>query len=171
MIVLKPKEYKGMIVLVILIFCICFFGYSLFASSADLQNIRIGNKNIKNAKQKNEAVQKIEQMSDKLNSAAKQIWEFAEIALEEFLRIEEENLPRLKVSKNRDILEALEIMNGLIVGELIARSAILRTESRGAHYRSDYPTQNDQEWLKCIIIKRSGDEKTLYPVLAYEDVH
>ena len=94
-----------------------------------------------------------------------------ESALEEFRRIEEENIPRLEVSKNRDILEALEIMNGLIVGELIARSALLRTESRGAHYRSDYPTQNDQDWLKRIIIKKSGDEKTPHPVLSYEDIN
>jgi fumarate reductase (CoM/CoB) subunit A len=94
-----------------------------------------------------------------------------EFALEELQKINEENLPQLQVSKNRDFLEALEIMNGLIVGELIARAALLRTESRGAHYRSDYPEQNNQNWLKHIIIKKNENEKTPYPLLSYEDIN
>jgi fumarate reductase (CoM/CoB) subunit A len=92
-----------------------------------------------------------------------------ESSLEKFQKIKDD-LPHVELSKNRDILEALEILNGLIVGELIAKSAILRTESRGAHYRSDFPEQNDQEWLKHIIIKKSGDEKVSSPDFSYEDV-
>jgi L-aspartate oxidase len=46
------------------------------------------------------------------------------------------------------------ITNMLTVGYLIATSALMRTESRGGHYRADYPTANDQEWLKRYIIRR-----------------
>ncbi len=49
--------------------------------------------------------------------------------------------------------------NMLTVGWLIASSALLRTESRGGHYRTDYPKPNDKEWLKHYIVRgRDFDE-------------
>lgn len=44
-------------------------------------------------------------------------------------------------------IQKKEICNMLTVGFLIARSALKRNESRGAHYRIDYPKENNQEWL------------------------
>lgn len=55
--------------------------------------------------------------------------------------------------------EHLEVINLQTVGMLISRAALLRTESRGGHYRQDFPDQNDQEWLKHIIIQ--GDSWAL----------
>jgi len=43
------------------------------------------------------------------------------------------------------------------VGELMARSALMRTESRGAHYRSDHPDRDDAHWEKNIIVRRGPD--------------
>jgi succinate dehydrogenase / fumarate reductase, flavoprotein subunit len=39
-----------------------------------------------------------------------------------------------------------EIKSSLIVCEAIIRSAIMRQESRGAHYRSDFPNLDDEKW-------------------------
>jgi L-aspartate oxidase len=41
----------------------------------------------------------------------------------------------------------LETLNMLTVACLVARAAVIRTESRGSHYRSDYPKRNDRIWL------------------------
>ena len=91
-------------------------------------------------------------------------------AIVDLQRIGEENLPRLHVSKNREFLEALEIMNGLVVGEIVAKSALFRNESRGAHYRSDYPERNDKIWLKNIVIKKNEDKESPHPVIITKDV-
>jgi L-aspartate oxidase len=47
----------------------------------------------------------------------------------------------------------MEVRNMLEVGSLIAESALMRTESRGGHYRLDYPESVDR-WLKHIILRK-----------------
>ncbi len=47
----------------------------------------------------------------------------------------------------------IEVINMLTVGWVIATSAIKRTESRGGHYRIDYPLQDDLNWRKKQLIR------------------
>ncbi|MBI4906522.1 MAG: FAD-binding protein [Acidobacteria bacterium] len=49
--------------------------------------------------------------------------------------------------------EIANVVNLSVVGRMVAASALLRTESRGAHYREDYPTPQ-KEWLKNIVWRR-----------------
>jgi fumarate reductase (CoM/CoB) subunit A len=68
---------------------------------------------------------------------------------------------------NLQLLAAVELDNMLLVAEMIARSALLRTESRGAHFRSDYP-EEDPRWVKNIVVSRAGEGmvvKTAEPVI------
>ena len=46
-----------------------------------------------------------------------------------------------------------EARNLHIVGSLVARSAMARQESRGAHYRTDFPAHNDAKFLRHSLIK------------------
>jgi len=46
----------------------------------------------------------------------------------------------------------LNFRNLLTVGLLIVESALQREESRGTHYREDFPQRNDREWLKYIVL-------------------
>lgn len=41
-----------------------------------------------------------------------------------------------------------EVQNMLTVGRAITASALARTESRGAHFRRDFPNRNDEQWLR-----------------------
>lgn len=55
--------------------------------------------------------------------------------------------------------EAINVTNLLTVAEMITRSALMRTESRGAHYRQDFPTSNP-DWLRNIhIVPEAGNMK------------
>ena len=47
--------------------------------------------------------------------------------------------------------DELELKNMLLVAKLITQAALDRTESRGAHYRTDYPQKNDVNWKKHLV--------------------
>ncbi|HOM27007.1 MAG TPA: L-aspartate oxidase [bacterium] len=51
-----------------------------------------------------------------------------------------------------------ESLNMLIVASLMTESALIRKESRGTHYRRDYPSMDDKNWKKHIIISKKGVE-------------
>jgi L-aspartate oxidase len=52
--------------------------------------------------------------------------------------------------------DTLEYRNATLVGELIARSALARRESRGLHERTDYPHTDDDLRRSDTILKRKG---------------
>lgn len=87
-----------------------------------------------------------------------------ETGLKVVKEIREKSLPNLWVSAknkryNLDWVEAMEVRNMTNVAEMTFRSALMRTESRGAHERSDYPKE-DPGWLKNIIIQKIKGEMT-----------
>ena len=52
---------------------------------------------------------------------------------------------------------AIDLRSLLIVSEATARAALERTESRGAHTRSDYPDSDERQAREQIVIKKEGD--------------
>ncbi len=52
---------------------------------------------------------------------------------------------------NTELIEALELHNLMVVGEIILTSALNRQESRGAHCREDYPQRDDSNFLKHTL--------------------
>ena len=98
--------------------------------------------NIKNLMWENVAIVRDEKT---LNDALKQLLEM------------QKDLDNLDVGDNTqyntDLVTALEVINMVEICILIVKSAILRRESRGAHFRSDFPESID-EWKKSIIINK-----------------
>jgi len=58
---------------------------------------------------------------------------------------------------NTDLLFALELGNMIDCAESIVHGALTRKESRGAHFRTDIPGRNDEEWLKHTLIHKSSE--------------
>ncbi len=70
---------------------------------------------------------------------------------------------RFVLDKVFDTPEGWEVQNMLTVGRLIAGSALRREESRGAHFRSDYPGTNDQAPPQHMDLRRSSDGPVFEP--------
>jgi len=90
--------------------------------------------------------------------------------LSEIEKFREEVLTNIHIASasrrfNLGWMQALETINVTDVAELILRSALERTESRGLHFREDYPEENP-EWLKRVIIRQTNGKAiiTLEPV-------
>jgi len=58
---------------------------------------------------------------------------------------------------NTDLYEAWELGALLDLAEATAASALARQESRGAHYREDFPKRDDNHWLKHTLVTRGGN--------------
>jgi succinate dehydrogenase / fumarate reductase flavoprotein subunit len=58
---------------------------------------------------------------------------------------------------NTELLNAWELGNMLEIADVVAVSALNRTESRGGHSREDYPDRDDKNWLKHTLAwKKNG---------------
>lgn len=63
----------------------------------------------------------------------------------------------LAVESTSDLVGALELRNLLLVGELVATAALHRRESRGGHYREDFPECGHDRPVKAIGLNQSAD--------------
>jgi len=61
---------------------------------------------------------------------------------------------------NKNLIDALEIENMITLASLVTQSALLRRESRGAHYREDYP-KKDERWDRSIVLNKNKDFRYL----------
>ncbi len=58
---------------------------------------------------------------------------------------------------NLDLIETLELGHMLEFSKAIVEGALARTESRGAHYRDDFPERDDKNWLKHTLAYLNED--------------
>jgi succinate dehydrogenase / fumarate reductase flavoprotein subunit len=58
---------------------------------------------------------------------------------------------------NLNLIDALELSNMLEYSELIVDGGLAREESRGAHFRTDFPTRDDVNWMRHTMAFRTDD--------------
>lgn len=73
-----------------------------------------------------------------------------------------ERFPRIRLEQaplafNYELMEYLDVSSILQLCEIIAKGALRRTESRGAHFRTDFPTRDDANWLAHTYAQHSTD--------------
>ena len=83
---------------------------------------------------------------------SKEDMEYCRDVLEEYIKL-------CNDTKNIESSDA-ELQNMLLIGYLVINAALERKESRGAHYREDYPTVDNTGFKKHIISERSETDGT-----------
>jgi len=74
------------------------------------------------------------------------------------------HLSKLSIGRQAELFEAIAVPNLIDVGQIILTAALLRKESRGNHFRDDYPFQDDKNWLRNIVLKKERDQIRAYRV-------
>ena len=89
--------------------------------------------------------------------------------LQELLeRFENINMDDTTRWSNQGVMFTRQLKNMIHMARVITLGAYNRNESRGAHFKPEFPDRNDEEFLKTTIAE--FDAKNEAPVLSYEDV-
>jgi len=89
-------------------------------------------------------------------------------ALTEFERIEREDMPAMRLDDKartsdkvrvEELESALSVRNLALLGRILATACLKRTESRGAHFRLDYPHTDDERWRVTTRIQLGVNDK------------
>jgi succinate dehydrogenase/fumarate reductase flavoprotein subunit len=84
----------------------------------------------------------------------------AAITLVEFMK--NHLAPKLIAKDAQEWRMAQEAKNIIFVSEMMLRSSLFRTESRGGHFREDYPRRDDPNWLSWVRLKNEQGAMKLY---------
>lgn len=104
----------------------------------------------------------------------------ATLTLVEFMR--DHLVPKLTAKDAHELRLAIETKNIIFNAEMKLRASLFRTESRGTHFREDYPRRIDPDWLAWVTLKEEDGEvkltkrpvpKEWWPDLSkpYEDIY
>lgn len=78
-------------------------------------------------------------------------------ALTQVLQMRDKVVPKLQATNPHQQRLCLEMKHKVLSAEMKLRASLARQESRGAHYRSDYPYRNDESWLYYTLLKKGDD--------------
>jgi succinate dehydrogenase/fumarate reductase flavoprotein subunit len=144
-----------------------------FAASENESEIMESLRNILTAEGKKTQINTLHEIKGRLQNV---MWDCASIlrngrdlrtAVKQIENLEMELFERVKVGTPRKLKEFFQVRNMIVTASLIANSALRREESRGSHYRSDYPYRDDKHWLKNIFIQKDPQGN---PIFVFRDI-
>jgi len=64
--------------------------------------------------------------------------------------------PEICITSSSELIRSLEFLNMRLVSQMICMAALQRTESRGSHFRVDFPLEDNDRWLKNIVVQKGA---------------
>src|SRR5699024_4791105 len=83
-------------------------------------------------------------------------------------RWEDINIQDTSQWSNQGVMFARQLKNMIHLARVITQGALQRDESRGAHYKPEFPERDDENFLKTTIAEFNESEQA--PVISYEEV-
>jgi succinate dehydrogenase/fumarate reductase flavoprotein subunit len=78
-------------------------------------------------------------------------------------------LPKLQAVNTHDLRQCLEMRNKVLQAEMKLRASLAREESRGAHYRTDFPYRDDKNFLCYIGLKKDDKGQMIVSKIDVKD--
>ena len=66
-------------------------------------------------------------------------------------------MPKLQAANFHDVRLCLEMRHKILNAELSLRASLERKETRGVHYRTDYPYRDDENFLCIITLQKNAE--------------
>jgi succinate dehydrogenase / fumarate reductase, flavoprotein subunit len=85
-----------------------------------------------------------------LLSARKKIRELKE-------RLKRVGLEQRDLAFNYELIQYLELSGMILLAEVIVKGALARKESRGSHFRMDFPNRDDEHWLRHTMTSNTAE--------------
>ena len=73
-----------------------------------------------------------------------------------------QRLPELCARDGHGLCKCHEAKSMVLCAEMGFRTALMRTESRGWHYREDYPERDDRNWVRWIVVRKEDQGMNLW---------
>ncbi|MBR9980665.1 MAG: FAD-binding protein [Desulfatitalea sp.] len=72
--------------------------------------------------------------------------------------------PEIRITSSPELIHYLEYLNMRVVSKMVCMAALKRTESRGSHYRIDFPGEDNEQWLKNIVVQKESSGMVCHTV-------
>jgi succinate dehydrogenase/fumarate reductase flavoprotein subunit len=92
----------------------------------------------------------------------------AALTMVEFMR--DHFVPKLIANDSHELRLSLETKNMILNAEMRLKASLFRTESRGRHFREDYPRRDDKNWLAWVKVKQEDGEMKLIKEMIPEEM-
>ena len=99
-------------------------------------------------------------LEELLTRLQRRMWRIAIVRAERSLRDRlddiaevEDALRTARAAGPDDLRRVVELENLVLVGRLVTTAALTRRESRGSHYRADFPETDDAAWRRSIVVR------------------
>lgn len=109
-----------------------------------------------------EVLRKIQELVLPYNVSILKSEESLNLALRELQKIQQDLLPEMGSGDAHYLMKCKEIEAIAVVTEMFLKASLMRKETRGGHYREDYPQRDNQNWLGWIKIRQEKGNMKLY---------
>ncbi len=89
-------------------------------------------------------------------------------ALAKVEALEEEVVPTLVARSTHDLVKAIEVENMVKLGNLMLKASLVREESRGFHFRKEFPYTDNENWLKLVLLRKGSAGEVIVTTEAVE---